>query len=147
MRLPFHLLGCAITILLLNCEAGAQTGMITGRVISEDGGGLPNVSVYLSSVGSSQRVETYSTPETAVTDEDGNFKFTGLAPRLYMVNVSMMKGYVTQPVTASERNNRLYYRIGDNVTINLIRGGVITGRVTTSTGEAMIGVQVSAVMV
>ncbi|MGH9935807.1 MAG: carboxypeptidase regulatory-like domain-containing protein [Blastocatellia bacterium] len=146
MRRLFTLTGCAIVLLMLRLGAGAQTGVITGRVVSEDGGGMPNVPVFLSQVGSNQRAIN-AQPERTATDEDGNFRFTGLAPRLYSVNVLAAKGYVYQPVPASERNNRGYHRIGDSVTLTLIRGGVITGRVTTATGEPMIGVQVSAMMV
>jgi hypothetical protein len=80
---------------------------------------------------------------SATTDEDGNFKFTGLSSRAYFINVHEARGYIYQPIMASERN---YYRIGDNVVISMIRGGVITGRVTTAEGEPMVGAQVSAMM-
>jgi hypothetical protein len=43
-----------------------------------------------------------------------------------------------------ERN---YYRVGDQVVITMIRGGVITGRVTTADGEPLVGAQVSATKV
>ena len=35
--------------------AKAQTGEITGRVVAEDGGGLPNVMVYLNAVVTDRR--------------------------------------------------------------------------------------------
>ncbi|HEU0186202.1 MAG TPA: hypothetical protein VFS27_12855 [Blastocatellia bacterium] len=63
--------------------ADAQTGEITGRVVSGDGGGLPNVGVFLNPVVSGRRSASNYQPETAVTDVDGNFKFTGLAARQY----------------------------------------------------------------
>ncbi len=147
MRGSFKLIGCAIVALIAHLSASAQTGVITGRVVTEDGAGAPNVPVTLSAVTSEPRATTGVRQEQAVTDEDGNFKFTGLAPRVYNLGVFGAKGYVSQPLTASERSRGRYYRAGDHVTITLIRGGVITGKVTTSTGEPMIGVQVSVVMV
>ncbi len=123
-----------------------QTGVITGRVVTEDGAGVPNVQVGISQVSTGQTtVATGMRPIT--TDEEGNFRFTDLAPRLYSVNVFQTKGYAVQPVPASERRERRLYRVGDNVTITLIKGGVITGRVTTAEGDPVVGVQVSAMMV
>ncbi len=60
------------------------------------------------------------------------------------MNVSGAKGYVGAP--ASEAPEQRRYRVGDNVTITMIRGGVITGRVTTADGEPMVGVRVHPVM-
>jgi hypothetical protein len=75
------------------------------------------------------------------TDLDGAFKFTGLAPRVYSVSASPAKSYVPGPVPVGERQDGGYYRVGDNVTITMIKGGVITGRVTNATGEPLIGVR------
>src|SRR5262245_66396120 len=83
--------------LFIPLMANAQTGEITGRVVSEGGSGIPNMTVYLSPAGSIQRSAS-DQPESAVTDGEGNFKFTGLAPRLYFVNVSPSKGYTFLPV-------------------------------------------------
>jgi hypothetical protein len=147
LRLLCAIRASAVSLLFFPLMANAQTGEITGRVVSGDGGGLPNVRVFLNPVVSGRRSASNYQPEIIVTDVDGNFKFTGLAPRQYNVGVSSGKGYVIAPVPTSERPPRGPYRPGDHVTFTLIRGGVITGRVTTSTGEPMIGVQVSAMMV
>jgi len=148
LRLSFSLsLRLFLFSLFIPFIANAQTGEITGRVVTEDGGGAPNVNVYLSPVGSSRRAASNDKPESAVTDGDGNFKFTGLGPRQYSVGIIYGKGYINRPVPASERTAPRTYRPGDHVTFTLIRGGVITGRVTTPTGEPMIGVQVFAMLV
>src|SRR5262249_32230228 len=52
-----------------------------------------------------------------------------------------------RPVTAAESGARRYYRVGDSITITLIKGGVITGRVTNPDGQPMVGAEVSATMV
>jgi len=40
-----------------------------------------------------------------------------------------------------------YYRIGDSVNLDMIRGGVITGTVTDSAGEPVVAIRVRALMV
>ncbi len=124
--------------------ASAQTGAITGRVITEDGGGMANVTVSLSSV--SLNKGRSSRQFSVVTDEEGAFKFMGVPALAYTIDVSETRGYVRQPIPASEMSVRGYYRIGDSAVITLVRGGVITGRVTTSSGAPVIGVQVGATM-
>src|SRR5215813_12402456 len=122
----------------------AQTGIITGRVVTEDGSGLPGVTVTLTPVAADRRAISGRSQNRTFTDEDGNFKFTGLAPLVYSVSASSAKGYVPSPVPVSERQDSGYYRIGANVTIIMIKGGAITGRVTNVLGEPVIGVQVNA---
>ena len=130
----------------------AQTGVITGRVVTEDGTELPGVWVSLIPVTTDRRKSTSGSQGTA-TDEEGNFKFTGLAPRVYSVSVwsangyMSVKGYVPRPIPANERQDGGYHRVGDNVTITMIKGGVITGRVTNAAGAPLIDVLVNATMV
>src|SRR5262245_17973950 len=123
-----------------------QTGVITGRVVTEDGNGLPGVTVTLTPVAADRRAISGRPQNRTFTDEDGNFKVTGLAPLVYSVNASGVKGYVPGPIPVSEGQDSGYHRIGANVTINMIKGGAITGRVTNATGEPLIGVQVNAAM-
>ncbi|MGH9936082.1 MAG: MSCRAMM family protein [Blastocatellia bacterium] len=127
--------------------ARAQTGVITGRVVTEDGAGLPGAAVSLMPVAADRRPTSGSSQINTVTDGDGNFKFTGLAPRVYSVSGTYAKGYVPRPVPVNERQDRAYCRVGDNVMITMIKGGAITGKVTNATGEQLIGVQVNAAMV
>src|SRR5215475_12928910 len=141
---------CAVLLFLLfsswrfvSLTADAQqTGVIAGRVVAEDGGGLSKVMVDLHPANTDQRGG--GRLFTTTTDEDGNFKFMGVSPRAYSIYAYEARGYVNPPATASERN---YYRIGDNAVITMIRGGVITGRVTTAEGEPMVGAEVSATKV
>ena len=124
----------------------ARTGIITGRVVTEDGSGLPGVTVTLTPVAADRRAISRGSQNQTSTDEDGNFKFTGLAPYVYSVSASSAKGYAPSPVPVSERQDSGYHRIGANVTITMIKGGAITGRVTNALGEPVIGVQVNAAM-
>src|SRR5262245_60665221 len=126
--------------------ANAQTGEITGRVVTEDGVGVSNVTVILNPVATDRRPTMGGSQNRTSTDEDGNFKFTGLAPRVYSVVAVTMKGYVQRPVPISERQDGGYHRVGANVTITMIKGGAITGRVTNAMGEPLISVQVNPMM-
>jgi Carboxypeptidase regulatory-like domain len=122
--------------------AMAQSGVITGRVVAEDGGGLSKVTVSIYSAYAGQR--NSGNPPSATTDEDGNFKITDLKPRAYTIYVRETRGYVQPFIPGSERLR--YYRIGDHAVLTMVRGGVITGRVTTADGEPIVGAQVSALM-
>src|SRR5215510_5196699 len=126
--------------------ANAQTGEITGRVMTEDGAGMPNVTVFLNPVATDRRPTTGGSQNRTGTDEDGNFKFNGLAPRVYSVVAVSTKGYVQRPVPIGERQDGGYQRVGANVTITMIKGGAITGRVTNAMGEPLISVQVNTMM-
>jgi hypothetical protein len=120
--------------------------MITGRVVNEEGAGMPGVAVYLFPVAADRRTARGFPQNQTATDEDGNFKFTELAQRVYTVALSSAKGYVQRPVPISERQDGGYHRVGANVTITMIKGGAITGRVTNAMGEPLISVQVNAIM-
>src|SRR5262245_7887482 len=134
------------TLCFVPLSSVAQTGVITGRVVSEDGSGLPGMTVTLLPVAADRRAKTGGSQHQTGTDLDGNFKFTGLAPRVYSVSASAAKSYVPGPVPVGERQDGGYNRVGDNVTITMIKGGAITGRVTNAMGEPLIGAQVDAVM-
>ncbi|MBK9313599.1 MAG: carboxypeptidase regulatory-like domain-containing protein [Acidobacteria bacterium] len=115
-------------------------GILKGRVVAEDGSGLPNVTVSIGTVGGSRS----SRPRSTLTDEEGRFEFTDLPYTRHLITV-MSSGVYVQPVP--EPGMRAEHLPGENITITMIRGGVITGRVTGSAGEPIIGIQVSAIRV
>src|SRR5215475_8062377 len=125
----------------------AQTGVITGRVMNEEGAGMPNVTVFLNALATDRRPTLGGTSNRTATDIEGNFKFTGLAPRVYSVSTFSAKGYVPRPVPINDREDGGYHRVGTNVTITMIKGGAITGRVANAIGEPLVSVQVNAMMV
>ncbi|HKQ72370.1 MAG TPA: carboxypeptidase-like regulatory domain-containing protein [Blastocatellia bacterium] len=123
-------------------------GEITGRVVTEDGTGLPNIMVFLNAVSRESRVTSVGSRQNQTsTDIDGNFKFTGLASGSYMVNTAVARGYIQKRIPLAEGQVPTYYQPGDNATITMIKGGVITGRVSNVEGVPLIGAQISAVMV
>jgi hypothetical protein len=120
-----------------NSEAPAE-GTISGSAVNETGQTLAGVTVFVRDTGVNgiQRI--------TVTGPDGNFRFKGLAPGLYLVS-GFLPAYVTTPTDPNTPENR--YRVGDTVRLEMIRGGVITGTVVNAAGEPLIGVRVRAMMV
>jgi protocatechuate 3,4-dioxygenase beta subunit len=139
-----------ITLLLIASAIisnAQQGGTITGRVVNDEGDGMPNVNIHISQATTGKRVRSLRRNTTVITDKDGNFRAADLSPGLYTINVSNTKEYVMKPLTAAERRAQRYYRVGDNISISLVKGGVITGKVTNSDGRPMVGVEVRETMV
>jgi hypothetical protein len=148
----FHVIRVLLFILFVSSwfaplTSEAQTGEITGRVVTEDGVGMPNVTVFLIPVTTDRRPTLGGSQNRTATDEDGNFKYTGLSPRVYSIAASSAKGYVQRLVPTNERQDGGYHRVGASVTITMIKGGAIIGRVMNAMGEPLISVQVNAMMV
>ena len=117
------------------CAQSAATGTISGRVVNDSGQPLPGASLSVTAI------NNFSTPRSTTTDADRNFRLNGLEPALYRIT-AFASTYATD-TTATPT----YYRIGDSVRLELVRGGVITGTVTNSTGEPVIGVRIRAVRI
>lgn len=120
-------------------EEPTKTGAIKGRVVNESGQPLANVSVSVRAYGAigQSRITT--------SDSDGNFKVGDLDPVGYLVTASA-PSYTTPP---RDPNNPqvTYYRVGDSVRLELVKGGVITGIVTKPSGEPIVAVRVRAQMI
>lgn len=121
--------------LLLFCGfVSAQTkpeNTLAGRVLLDDGQPATRARVTINSVG----LRSGGNEQSVECDETGSFKLSGLAPGSYSIS-AMAPGYV------STDDGRVY-RPGETATIRLVKGGVITGRVTESTGEPLIGANIS----
>jgi len=111
-----------------------QSGTITGRVVNESGQPMANASIMLYPVGFMQQPHNGT-----VTDRDGKFQISGLEPRSYRIT-AWLSSYA--PFISST-----IYRVGDSVNVTLRKGGVITGTVTSQTGEPVVGVPVHARMI
>jgi hypothetical protein len=75
----------------------------------------------------------------ATTDDDGKFQINDLPQGAYSIH-GMIPGFVI----AQEEVERRYLRPGDSTTIQLVKGGVITGRVTGPQGEPVVGARIQA---
>ncbi|MCI0489973.1 MAG: carboxypeptidase-like regulatory domain-containing protein [Blastocatellia bacterium] len=112
-------------------------GSIEGRVTSDDGQPLGNLQVYAGQLGIFRGVS-----RTVGTNDEGKFVLNGLAPGTYSI-FARTPGYILAEYQAEPKR----YRPGDNVDLTMTKGGVITGTVTRSTGEPVVAVRVSAILV
>jgi hypothetical protein len=119
-----------------NSEPG--TGTLTGRVINENGQPVSHATVYVTAP------MALPQPRITFTDDAGNFQVTGLDALVYNVGASS-PSYITAP--REPESLPPYYRIGDSVTISLLKGGVITGTVTSATGGPLVQIGVRAILI
>jgi hypothetical protein len=135
-------MGSALPALAQDGEATARekaARSITGRVLGSEGQGLANARVFVREVGGAA-----GQPRTVRTDAEGRFTVPELAPRAYRVWVDA-PAYVMPDDPAGVPPP--YYWPGGTATISLVKGGVVTGRVTTADGEPIVSLPVRAVKV
>ncbi|HZH89129.1 MAG TPA: carboxypeptidase-like regulatory domain-containing protein [Pyrinomonadaceae bacterium] len=116
-------------------------GVITGRVIDEGGQPVSNARVSTFRVGGAP-----APPAIAQSDEEGKFTLSSLTFGAYLIN-AFAPGYMLETDATDQSAPRLYHHVGDSVTLRMIRGGVITGKVTDADGRAVVGVFVEAARV
>jgi hypothetical protein len=112
----------------------STVGSITGSVVNESGQPLAGVQVSV------RRLNFAVGGRNSSTDSEGTFRINGLTSGLYVVTASA-PGYVQAAWDPDLAGT--HYRVGDNVRLELIRGGVITGSVTNAAGEPLIAITVA----
>jgi hypothetical protein len=116
--------------------------VLAGRVLGESGEPLPDVPVSISR----RTAGMVFGPSPAVAaDESGNFRFEGLDPGLYELYATL-PGFVPETDAQTGRTPGPY-RPGDNVTLRLVKGGVVTGTVTDGQGQPLVSLNVRALRV
>jgi hypothetical protein len=109
---------------------GAAPGSVTGRVVDESGRPVPDARVtfdFFSGGEESRRLEVTS-------KDDGSFTCDAPGRGRFGISVTAT-GYVFVEA-------RPTYRLGEDVTLRVEKGGVITGTVTGPEGAPVIGVEV-----
>lgn len=119
-------------------SSASKTGALSGRVINENGQPVAHATIYVTAQ------MALPQPRITATDDGGNFQVSGLDALVYSVGASA-PSYITAPREPDSLPP--YYRIGDSVTISLLKGGVITGTVTSATGEPMVQAGVRAFLI
>ena len=116
-----------------------KRGSLTGRIVSDDGQPFANIGVSVFSVAAER-----SARRMATTDDEGTFKASDLPSGAYRVS-TFAPGYVTSESTSSDSLLRpTNYRLGENATITLVKGGVITGKALDSSGQPLVAAVVLA---
>ncbi|QQS48979.1 MAG: carboxypeptidase regulatory-like domain-containing protein [Acidobacteriota bacterium] len=146
-----YLIPFLIAVLLpVTVTAQRPSGTISGRVVTDDGQPLP--AAHITIIGAGSTGTNFQGRAMILTDEEGNFKAEGLDPMPYRI-FAAAPGYVhigggdfsSSPVMGAVSNTP--YRVGDFVSITMTRGAVITGRVLTSAGEPVVGINVRVIRV
>ncbi len=109
-----------------------KTGSITGIVVTENGQPLSNVVISVRTFRALRSVQVVT------TDSDGKFEVNGLEPLTYQI----FARHSVYSLRSREEGSPNNYHIGDSVRLVMVKGGVITGTVTTRTGEPVVGVLV-----
>jgi hypothetical protein len=120
-----------------SAQTSKRDGTITGRIVSVDGQPVTEAVITAVAVG-----ELEDTPPSVGCDNDGNFILSGLKRRTYRVS-AVLPGYLSQ----DNSPQGTLHRPGDNVSLTMVKGGVITGRVTDENGKPMEGVRVNLEMI
>lgn len=126
---------CSSLAFAQESASSSRLGSIKGRVVA-DGQAVTSASVSVSSVTSARQFRAVP------TNDNGDFEVKGLEPGMYRVQVSS-PAYVSE----SADTNQEIYRIGDSITFNMMKGGVITGKVLTADNDPVVAVRVRALMI
>jgi carboxypeptidase family protein len=119
--------------------AKTVTGTIKGRVMLDDGRPAANASIMV------QATTNTSSPRSARVDSEGRFGFDEVPAAVYII-LATAPGYIDPSLSAGTPLQWPRYLIGAQVRITLIKGGVITGSVTNSRGEPVVGAPVHATL-
>jgi hypothetical protein len=106
---------------------------ITGQVIGADGKPVQNAAVSATAIGIRNQQS-----RAIATNEDGAFRITDLKPGAYRLRASL-PGFVT----ATDGLRNVYP--GETATLRLVKGGVITGKVTDANGKPIPGMLVKLI--
>lgn len=109
------------------------SGAITGLIVDDNGQPVAGAAVIVDKIGARNFMQFIN------TNDEGRFKTSPLPPGLYAMEVHW-PGYVL----SLDGTQLGFQRAGEHLTFNLIKGGVITGRVTGPTGEPVVSATVVA---
>jgi len=118
-------------------QPASTTGMIRGRVVSDDGRPVINATIV------AQAGAGAVPPRVIRVDPEGRFVFDDLPAAAYMI-VASAPGYIDQTLSLGDPNQWARHLIGTQLKITMIKGGVITGTVTNAKGDPVVGVPVKA---
>ncbi len=119
-------------------ENPPATGSIKGRVVADDGRPVVNATLMAQAVTGAPSVKP------AQVDSEGKFSFDDLPPAGYIV-IAIAPGYIDEAISTPDPSEWPRHLIGSQLKITMVKGGVITGKVTNSKGDPVVGVPVHAV--
>lgn len=116
---------------------------IKGRVLGEGNRPVAGAAIlaFPVNVASNPQAVMSSLFRPISSDADGKFEIDGLQPGAYTI-LANSPGFVL-----SDSDSQPFHLLGETVTLTLVKGGVITGRVTNSSGDPLVGASVRAVKI
>ncbi|MDT7540454.1 MAG: hypothetical protein QOE33_358 [Acidobacteriota bacterium] len=127
-------------------SAPPANASVSGRVTTTDGKPAANVAVALTSADFT--IERNRTAGRATTDAEGRYKIANVAAGRYRLQALAPLYSSPDDRGGSPFNSGKIVTVGanetvENIDVSLVRGGVITGRVTNSEGKPVIAERVS----
>jgi hypothetical protein len=118
-------------------ESGKKQGhgLINGRLISNTGEILTHIEVIISRGKKGGQQDRYVTN----TDTTGKFQFKDIPEATYSLSVRA-PGFIR----INNSVESYFCRVGDFITVTMVKGGVVTGIVKSPSGEPLINVPVRA---
>src|SRR5687768_4162383 len=106
-------------------QGGTASGSLSGVVVDQSGGVIPGVTVTATNQATNQA-------RSVVTNSDGLYRFSGLAPSLYSVT-GELAGFATVKLTDISVN------VGSSLDVNLTMAvSALSESVTVSAGGAIV---------
>ena len=133
--------GAALCIQSQTISTKGPTATISGKVtLKGNGKGLPGIVVGLRLMESSNQ---RTARQKSVTDEEGNYRLSNVPPGNYEV-VAVAPVFVSSGEDSRSKTLLITKdETIENINFALIRGGVITGRVTDSDGRPLVEQEVA----
>ncbi|HEX4945143.1 MAG TPA: carboxypeptidase regulatory-like domain-containing protein [Blastocatellia bacterium] len=122
--------------------ASGKRGSLSGRVLGDDGEPVEGATVMVMAMNRDR-----AGSRTLATDADGNFKANNLPATTFVVTATV-PGYVDAQggmPQAVMQNSTQRYRLGENITLTMVKGGAITGKVLDAAGQPLVGAPVFAI--
>lgn len=117
------------------------TGSIKGRVIGEGDRAPANTVVSVRPLNGASRIT-----RTTRINAEGRFVFDDLPAAVYTV-IATAPAHIDEAIASGDTSRLPLHLVGSQLRIRMIKGGVITGAVTNTRGDPVVGVTVSASLV
>lgn len=120
-------------------QAAKPTGSISGRITVKGKG----VAGFTVSIRSAESANPFETQARAISDQDGNYRITNVPAGSYDVTPGNQAFVVAGNNNSRSRNIIVAENENvENINFTMVRGGVITGRITDADGRPVIQQQV-----
>ena len=122
-------------------DNAAPSGIIKGRIVISGGRAPKNTVVSIRSLNS-----TSGGPRMTRVDSEGRFTFDGLRAGVYNI-LATAPGFIDENLATADMSAWPRHFPGAQVTIRMVKGGVITGTIKDQKGDPVVGVNVRAVQI